>query len=165
VGNDPLNLLDRTGMSAAGTTICEGICVGVRFSWSPEGFAACVETGFGIGSSVEVDPLADLDKTGASLEGKFAVNAGFLKTEVSLKLADCGNGETLWERTKDKATLKLEDCVGPVCLDSNGKAKGKKSFEGADRGYGGFGKLQEKSSAGLPVSGRLVGKVCQSTKL
>jgi RHS repeat-associated protein len=168
VNNNPVNLVDRSGLVSTGVTICEGVCVGTKFSFNGEGFSACTEFGFGIGNSLEFDPFGDLDKNGAALEGKFAGKLGIIKDEVGFEIGECRSYKE-----------KMELCVGPFCKKigspddlNNNKVKGKTGFEVKDIPSEAAGVPSQVSAkgknpfkgAGIGVSGRFVGKVCQQVR-
>jgi len=93
VNNNPVNLIDPVGFGSAGATLCQGVCVGLKLGWVPGvGISACFEAGFGVGSSVEIDPFAGLADNGLSTEAKLGLKAGIAEVEVGVDVpADpCG---------------------------------------------------------------------------
>ncbi len=70
---DPIQQFDPLGLVSAGATLCEGVCVG--FKWTldrKKGLSACVEGGFGTGNGVEIDPTGKIDDNKAYFKAQLA---------------------------------------------------------------------------------------------
>jgi RHS repeat-associated protein len=148
VNNDPVTRIDPSGFGSAGLGVCEGVCVGFKFAFTDKGISACVEAGFGVGDSVDIDPMGGLDKNEASLEAKVALKAGIGKFEYGLEVNDdpCG---------KPQGKAKGEVCVGPACANTGneGKLSGDIDHD--------FKLKNPLKDGGLGAEGKVVGKVCQ----
>ncbi len=157
VGNDPVNLVDASGLVSWGVTICDGVCVGAKLALTSKGLSVCAEAGFGVGSSLEADLLGDLDETGFSFEGKVGAKLGIVKAEVGvtgLSLGDCAYTD---------AKLKAEVCVGPGCVKPLDPSvpKGKVALEQTDSTPPGVKAKDPLKGAGFALSGKYVAKECQ----
>ncbi|MBL0124794.1 MAG: hypothetical protein IPP88_19450 [Betaproteobacteria bacterium] len=150
--NNPVNLVDPAGFGSGGVSLCEGVCAGFKLAWTDGGISACVEAGLGVGNSIDVDPMGDLDKDGLSLEAKASLKVGLGKVEYGVEITDdpCG---------KPVVTPKAEGCVGPFCLntDKDGKFSNDMSedlkVKNPLKGDGGIGK-----------EAKVVAKFCQQAK-
>lgn len=146
VNNNPVNLIDPVGFASVGFSFCEqGGCVGWKFGYvHGVGISFCVEAGIGAGTSVEIEPFADLAGNGLSVEGKGGIQGGIGKVEV---------GVVLPVDPCDDIKGKAEACIGPYCQSTDTGVKGKIPL---DRNP--FG------SVGLGWRGKLVAKLCQQAK-
>ncbi|MEO8133744.1 MAG: RHS repeat-associated core domain-containing protein, partial [Betaproteobacteria bacterium] len=153
VNNNPVNLVDPLGLGSGGVGLCEGICVGLKFSYVDGGISACFEAGFGKGNSVEIDPFGALDENGLSTEVKGSLKAGFAKVEVGadIPVGPCDG----FSKTKPKA----EACIGPFCANTNNESK--VSLD-ADEVKGGLKNPFKRSGFGWEA--KAVGKLCQQAK-
>jgi RHS repeat-associated protein len=152
VSNNPVNLVDPAGLFSLGLGLCEGVCVGTKLSITSKGISACVEAGFGIGDSIELEPFDGLDDSGLTFEGKLAVKLGVVKVEggvTGLGLGDCAY--------KD-AKAALEVCAGGACYRPL-TPKNEKLETGVPKP--GPPKVKGK---GLGIEGKYVGKVCQKAE-
>src|SRR4051794_17860028 len=115
-GNDPIQASDPLGLGSGGLSLCEGVCVGTKFSITDKGFSACVEFGAGMGNDVEVSPLGGLDDT------RF-----YGKTSASAGLGPIVGGELTYEGSLDgkcqKRSLGLKVCSMGACVDSSDGVK------------------------------------------
>jgi hypothetical protein len=97
-GGDLIQRSDPLGMFGLGTTLCDGVCVGFKWSITGDGISACVEGGAGEGNDVEIDPLGGLDDNKAYLKGSIEANLGNVgKLEISHELSydgHCGKEKT-----------------------------------------------------------------------
>lgn len=111
-GGDPIQGADPLGLGSAGATLCEGICVGLKFALTPDGFSACAEGGFGVGNDIEISPLGGLEGDRAYLKGSVEANLGPLaNVEVSDELTSDGHCR------KNKPQIK--GCVVGGCVSNN----------------------------------------------
>ncbi len=91
-GNNPLALRDPSGLFSIGGSLYAGLGAGGKISITSKGVSFCVEAGVGLGESVSVDPMGELDSNSAALKASAAVSAGKFgaSLEGSLKLSECG---------------------------------------------------------------------------
>jgi RHS repeat-associated protein len=91
-GGDPIQHSDPLGLASAGGTVCEGVCVGMKWALTKDGFSACVEAGVGIGEDIEINPDGGLDTDKVYLKASGQLNAGPLaNAELSDELSSDGN--------------------------------------------------------------------------
>jgi RHS repeat-associated protein len=100
---DPIQNSDPLGVSSAAATLCEGICVGMKWSVTSDGLSACVETGVGVGNSIEIAPGGGLD-----------VNKAYLKASAKLGFGPLANVELSDELSSDGHCRKNE-VTGKAC--------------------------------------------------
>ncbi|HEV7493627.1 RHS repeat-associated core domain-containing protein [Baekduia sp.] len=144
VGGDPVQLSDPLGLVSAGATLCEGLCVGMKWSITDKGFSACVEGGFGEGIDIEITPDGKLDDNKAYLKGSAELNIGPLaQYELSEEVSSDGHCR--------KAMHNHKACVVGSCIDKEDGIK-------VDPG-----KMADAFKAkGLGLEGKFVGGVCQN---
>ncbi|MFT4035454.1 MAG: RHS repeat-associated core domain-containing protein [Patulibacter sp.] len=144
-GSDPVQLSDPLGLASAGVTLCEGVCVGFKWSLTKDGFSACAEGGFGLGNDITINPLGELDDNKGYLKASVEVALGpFVQYELSDEIS--GDGKC----TKNKVNHQL--CVFGACVDGGDGLKLAPE------------KIADLFSKGLKlgVEGKLVGGVCQA---
>jgi len=148
VSNNPVNLVDPAGFSSGGIGLCEGVCVGIKFALDHNdgkwGFSACVEGGFGVGNSVDIDPFGKIDDTGWSSEAKLSLKSGVVKVEGTIEADGCGDFKP-----------KAEACAGPACINAEGP-KGSVDLDEAAKLKNPF------KGAGVGLEGKLTAKNCQA---
>jgi RHS repeat-associated protein len=113
--NDPITLADPFGMASTEVGVCEGICVGFKWSFDwDKGFSACVEGGFGVGGvDVEVDPGGGLDD-----------NSVYIKAAAEVSAGPLGSLELSWQASSDgdcvKKAAAAKACVLGLCTGDDG---------------------------------------------
>ncbi len=156
MNNNPVNLVDASGLVTVGGTACDGWCSGIKITINTNGISACTEVGLGVGNFINVDPftndIKDLDKNELSLEGKLEGKVGIVGLAIESEVfpfSDC-----------PKDHIKGEGCVGPFCavgfdsmhLKSQGEFKNEHNkWEGENPFKG----------AGFGLTGKAVVKLCQ----
>jgi RHS repeat-associated protein len=111
-GGDPIQNSDPLGLTSVGGTLCDTICVGLKWSITKNGFSACVETGFGSGDSLELTPDGGLDPDKAYLKASAEMNLGpFAGYEYTDELSSDGHCR------KHQQNRKV--CVVGGCVDSS----------------------------------------------
>ena len=148
---DPIQNSDPLGMETAGTSLCVGICVGMTLGYVPgKGISACVEFGFGVGNSVEYNPLGDLDPNKlydkASAEAKLGPFAGVEGTIEA-------NTDGCYNNYKGD----LNGCVLGVCVNANDPDLQLKGLDIAES----IAKAAEGGGIKAGVEAKAVAGVCQ----
>lgn len=87
VGNNPVNLRDPSGLFCIGGSAYAGFGGGGQFCVTGEGVSLCAEVGFGVGTSVEVNPFQGL----AENSSEVGIQMGIGPASGELTLDDCGN--------------------------------------------------------------------------
>lgn len=87
VGNNPVNLRDPSGLFCIGGSVYAGFGGGGQFCVTGEGVSICAEVGFGIGTSVEVNPFQGL----ADNSSEVGIQMGIGPASGEFTLDDCGN--------------------------------------------------------------------------
>ncbi|MCW5890928.1 MAG: hypothetical protein KIT14_10280 [bacterium] len=157
-GNDPVNRVDRTGLTSVEVSAYEVIGVDAKLALTPDGLSACFGLGFGGGGgSVALDPFGDLDDNKVALDAKVKGQLGGVKAELGGEVSECR-----------KTKFKGEGCVGPLCskldktLDKqfNGqlKAKPEEFREGLD------GLLGKFKDTGMGLKLKVGAKICQQVR-
>ncbi len=113
-GNDPIGLIDPSGLPSLEVSAYDGIGAGAKIAVTRDGISFCVEAGAGIGSSVEVEPMDDLDGDTFGLKGEASGGIGEAKLkgalQMDLQTDDFGKGEC---GPQFKGELKA--CGGALC--------------------------------------------------
>jgi RHS repeat-associated protein len=108
VGNNPVNLVDPTGLLGIELSGGEGIGGGVKGSITSEGTSFCVEVGFVVGGGLEVDPTGDLDPPTVYAKAELAGKLGPISGQIGAKADECMNDE-----------VKAKVCSGPMCAEAD----------------------------------------------
>ncbi len=115
--NDPITFSDPAGFVGVGLSVCDGVCVGTRFSFTKDGFSACVEAGVGYksnGITPTISPEAGLEGNKvyakASATGSFGPLGSLEAGDELSHDGDCFNNKPFGKA-----------CVVGVCLDDKGK--------------------------------------------
>lgn len=91
VGNNPVNLHDPTGLFCIGATAYGGVGGGGQLCITGKGVSVCAEVGFGVGTSVEVQPMGDLARTGSEVGISGGIKYAEVGPGLELVLDDCGS--------------------------------------------------------------------------
>ncbi len=148
VGNNPVNLRDPSGLFCIGGSAYAGFGGGGQFCISGEGISVCAEVGFGVGTSVEVNPFQGL----AENSSEVGIQLGVGPASGELTLDDCGN-----------LRFTTGIGVGPFSKSAtydflDGKWSGNAISVGIDPT--GFGGKEEKSKGKVDISGKVYGRKC-----
>jgi len=68
VRNDPVNLIDPSGLYSIGFSFFKGIGGGAAIHWTPEGIAVCAKAGLGLGGGPELGLSTELPEDSVDLE-------------------------------------------------------------------------------------------------
>jgi len=149
VGNNPVNLRDPSGLFCIGGSLYAGFGGGGQFCVTGEGVSLCAEVGFGVGTSVEINPFQGL----AENSSEVGIQMGIGPVSGEFTLDDCGNL---------KFTAGLG--VGPFSKSA--------SYDFLDGKWGGndisvgidptefFGSDDKSSKSKLDISAKAYGKKC-----
>jgi RHS repeat-associated protein len=91
VNNNPVNLRDPSGLFCIGGSAYAGVGGGGQLCITGEGVSVCAEVGFGIGTSVEINPIQGLANTSSEIGMQAGFGVGPLGTSGEFVLDDCGN--------------------------------------------------------------------------
>jgi len=142
VANDPVNLVDPTGLFCIGGSSYAGVGAGFQVCVSDQGLSVCAEVGFGAGGGLNVDPFSGLTRDGQYLDVAANLGAGPLGAGLNFTLDDCGN-----------AKLTPQCNAGP--FGCTGKVGGK-----ADKLSTAVSDLFK--STDFKLQGKIAGRVCRS---
>jgi len=140
VWNNPINLIDPSGLFSIGFSAYFGIGFGFEFHWTPgEGAAVCSEVGFGAGGGSYVGLSSSLPDSGASVSASIGAGAGTVSVSAGIGVhTQCGlqksaevdiNGLSVDLQSGD-TTLSLD---GPELEDFGFKAQAKLAAKGCTR--------------------------------
>jgi hypothetical protein len=93
VANDPVNLVDPTGLFCIGGSGYSGIGAGAQVCVTDKGVSVCAEVGFGAGGGLNVDPFSGLTPDGQYFDVAANLSAGPLGAGLNFTLDDCGNAK------------------------------------------------------------------------
>jgi RHS repeat-associated protein len=122
-GDEPIQHSDSIGMGSTALGLCDGFCVGVKFTITEKGFSSCVELGSGEGNEFEYNPNAELDEN--KFFAKATASAGF----GGLLGGELGVESSVTEKCKETKLIGKVCTVG-ACVSPEGIAvDGYKVFE------------------------------------
>ncbi len=142
-GDEPIQHSDSIGLGSTALGLCDGFCVGVKFTITEKGLSSCVEVGGGEGNEFEYNPTAGLDEN--KFFSKATASAGF----GGLLGGELGVESSVSEKCKETKPIGKVCTVG-ACVSPEGiSADGYKVFEA----------LAKPAKAGVDVKATL--GVCQ----
>ncbi len=90
VGNNPVSLVDPTGLFCIGGSAYAGAGAGFKLCFEEKGVSVCAEVGFGVGGGTDVDPFSGIDRNSETVGAEAAVSAANTAFGFEAKLDDCG---------------------------------------------------------------------------
>ncbi len=122
-GDEPIQHSDPIGLGSTALGLCDGFCVGVKFTMTEKGFSSCVELGGGEGNEFEYNPNADLD------ENKFYAKATASAGYGSILGGELGVESSVSEKCKETKAI-YKGCTVGACVSPEGlTVDGYKVFE------------------------------------
>ena len=91
VSDDPVSFRDPFGLDSISASFYEGIGLGGSVSWDRDGVSVCVETGVGVGASVDISPTKGIDREGFSARAEAEAGVGWFSVTASIA-SDVGEG-------------------------------------------------------------------------
>ena len=153
--NDPINMIDPSGLLSLEGSGYGGIGSGGKLSITRKGISVCAEVGLGLGGGLSLDPFEGLESDSrtflAEAGGKLGPGGSL---GIKIELDDCG-----------KATTERKVCLGPFCGKRKTEFGDPFDKEGADHGMevsdGIFDGIKNMfKNVGVKLEGKVAGKTC-----